>query len=94
MTPLIIDYFSLDFKGHLCETIYMNRFEEYARAPLTEQEHIEREEDVERFAEARLQRLEDQYRYQSENWIELAEFTGKRPARMERMQMDLFEEVA
>jgi hypothetical protein len=41
----------------------MNAFERYNQSPPTEQEWIEREEDLARSEEARLQRLDESYNY-------------------------------
>ena len=53
----------------------MNGFEQHAQAPLSWQEHVEREENIARSEERHLLALDPAYEYDHE----LREFTGRRP---------------
>lgn len=72
----------------------MNAFEKQASAPPTEQEYIRRDEDIARSQERRLLARDLAFEYRSENWVEMPEFSAKPPRRAERLQGELFEEVA
>jgi len=83
----------------------MNAFERFPNDSPSEEDFIRREEEAERFLERtvreRLAReIDEQDRYDrmqlvEENWVEVPEFAAPKPARVERMQMELsFEEVA
>jgi hypothetical protein len=65
----------------------MNAFERYNSSGPTEEEWIRRE-DHERTMERRLQEQDNAAEYGRANAVEISEFTGRRPSKMERMQMD------
>jgi hypothetical protein len=66
----------------------MDAFERCNQAPPTEEEWIRREQDLERAEELRLRAMEEQTEYAWVNAVEIPEFTGRQPSKMERMQMD------
>jgi hypothetical protein len=66
----------------------MNAFERCNQAPPTGEEWIRQGDDLERAEELRLRAIEEQAEYAWENAAEIPEFTGRRPPKMERMQMD------